>query len=90
MAVMNFTAISLHGGHTIVLMDKWTPEGTLERIEKYRVTHSHMVPKISNDQSPDCDDGVIRGIPVPLKACSLDPVGVMGPLVVDEEERGCE
>jgi long-chain acyl-CoA synthetase len=43
-AVMNFTAISLHGGHTIVLMDKWTPEGTLERIERYRVTHSHMVP----------------------------------------------
>jgi long-chain acyl-CoA synthetase len=43
-AVMNFTAISLHGGHTIVLMDKWTPEGTLERIERNRVTHSHMVP----------------------------------------------
>jgi long-chain acyl-CoA synthetase len=43
-AVMNFTAISLHGGHGVVLMDKWTPEGTLERIEKYRVTHSHMVP----------------------------------------------
>jgi long-chain acyl-CoA synthetase len=25
-------------------MDKWTPEGTLERIERYRVTTSHMVP----------------------------------------------
>jgi long-chain acyl-CoA synthetase len=25
-------------------MDKWTPQGTLERIEKYRVTTSHMVP----------------------------------------------
>jgi len=43
-AVMNFTAIALAGGHTIVLMDKWTPQGTLERIERYRVTHSHMVP----------------------------------------------
>ena len=28
----------------VVLMDKWTPEGTLERIERYRVTTSHMVP----------------------------------------------
>ncbi|HEX9237119.1 MAG TPA: AMP-binding protein, partial [Actinomycetota bacterium] len=34
-AVMNFTAIALAGGHTIVLMDRWTPEGTLERIERY-------------------------------------------------------
>jgi long-chain acyl-CoA synthetase len=25
-------------------MDKWTPEGTLEEIDKYRVTTSHMVP----------------------------------------------
>jgi long-chain acyl-CoA synthetase len=25
-------------------MDKWTPEGMLERIDKYRVTLSHMVP----------------------------------------------
>ncbi|MFN2589366.1 MAG: acyl-CoA synthetase, partial [Actinomycetota bacterium] len=43
-AVMNFTAMALAGGHTVVLIDKWTPEGTLERIERYRVTHSHMVP----------------------------------------------
>jgi long-chain acyl-CoA synthetase len=25
-------------------MDKWTPEGTLDRIERHRVTTSHMVP----------------------------------------------
>ena len=25
-------------------MDKWTPEGTLERIDRYKVTTSHMVP----------------------------------------------
>jgi long-chain acyl-CoA synthetase len=43
-AVLVFTASSMHLGHTVVLMDKWTPEGTLERIERHRVTTSHMVP----------------------------------------------
>ena len=31
-------------GHTVVLMDKWTPESMLQLIDKYRVTNSHMVP----------------------------------------------
>jgi long-chain acyl-CoA synthetase len=35
---------SLHLGHTVVLMDKWTPEETLRLIEQYRVSTSHMVP----------------------------------------------
>ncbi|MDY6828422.1 MAG: acyl-CoA synthetase [Pseudomonadota bacterium] len=35
---------ALHLGQTLVLMDKWTPEGTLERIDRYRITASHMVP----------------------------------------------
>ncbi|MFP5220277.1 MAG: acyl-CoA synthetase [Actinomycetes bacterium] len=43
-AVTQFMQTALHAGHRVVLMDKWTPEGTLERIEKYRVTTSHMVP----------------------------------------------
>lgn len=43
-AVLMFTASSLHFGHTVVLMDKWTPEGALELMQKYKVTHSHMVP----------------------------------------------
>ena len=43
-AVMSFMQSSLHFGHTCVLMDKWTPELCLETIERYRVTHSHMVP----------------------------------------------
>ncbi len=43
-AVGQFMQNALHAGHTVVLMDRWTPEGTLERIEKYRVTTSHMVP----------------------------------------------
>ena len=43
-AVLMFASGSLHYGHTVVLMDKWTPEGSLALIEKYRVTTSHMVP----------------------------------------------
>jgi long-chain acyl-CoA synthetase len=43
-AVLVFAGCSLHFGHTVVLMDKWTPEGSLEVIQRYRVTTSHMVP----------------------------------------------
>jgi long-chain acyl-CoA synthetase len=43
-AVLVFAGGSLHLGHTVVLMDKWTPEGMLELIDRYQVTSSHMVP----------------------------------------------
>jgi len=47
-AVNNWTTMSLHMGHTVVLMDRWTAEGVLQRIERCRVTHSHMVPTMFN------------------------------------------
>src|SRR5262245_4387432 len=43
-AVLVFAASSLHLGHPVVLMDRWTPEEMLRLIERYRVTTSHMVP----------------------------------------------
>jgi long-chain acyl-CoA synthetase len=43
-AVNNWATTSLHWGHPVVLMDRWSAEGALERIEKYKVTQSHMVP----------------------------------------------
>ena len=43
-AVTRFGGASIHMGHTIVLMDKWTPEKMLQLIEQYNVTTSHMVP----------------------------------------------
>jgi long-chain acyl-CoA synthetase len=43
-AVLVFGGGALHLGHTLVLMDKWTPETMLQLIERYRVTSSHMVP----------------------------------------------
>ncbi|MBC6448246.1 acyl-CoA synthetase [Actinokineospora xionganensis] len=43
-AVINFVVTSLQLGHSVVLMDRWEPEEMLRLIERYRVTHSHMVP----------------------------------------------
>ncbi len=43
-AVLLWTSNSLHLGHTIVLMDKWSPEDCLRLIDEHRVTTSHMVP----------------------------------------------
>jgi len=43
-AVLVFGGASIHIGHTVVVMDKWTPEGMLDLIDKYEVTTTHMVP----------------------------------------------
>ncbi len=43
-AVLLWTTNSLHLGHKVVLMDKWSAEGMLELIERHKVTTSHMVP----------------------------------------------
>ena len=43
-AVLMCMGCSLHIGHSVVLMDKWAPEQMLEKIDRYRVTTSHMVP----------------------------------------------
>jgi long-chain acyl-CoA synthetase len=43
-AVLVFAGGALHIGHTVVLMDSWTPEAMLELIDRYGVTNTHMVP----------------------------------------------
>jgi long-chain acyl-CoA synthetase len=43
-AVLMWTANSMHIGHKVVLMEKWTPEEMLRLIDEQRVTTSHMVP----------------------------------------------
>jgi long-chain acyl-CoA synthetase len=43
-AVLVFAGCSLHFGHTVILMDRWTPETSLATIQRYKVTTSHMVP----------------------------------------------
>ncbi len=39
-----WVTMSLHFGHTVVLMDRWGAAETLELIERHRVTQTHMVP----------------------------------------------
>ncbi|MEU8568149.1 acyl-CoA synthetase [Streptomyces pathocidini] len=43
-AVLQFAASSLHIGHRLVFMDKWTPEEMLRLIDAHGCTHTHMVP----------------------------------------------
>jgi len=85
-AVLNFATNHLHLGHTIVLMDKWTPEGTLDRISRYGVTCSHMVPtqlirllKLPQDVKDGFDVSSLQCMihsaapcPVPVKQAMLD------------------
>lgn len=43
-AVTTFAGASLQLGHALVLQDKWQPAETLECIERYSATVTHMVP----------------------------------------------
>ena len=43
-AVLNFATNSVQLGHQVVLMDRFEPQEMLRLIERYRVTHTHMVP----------------------------------------------
>lgn len=43
-AVLVFSGSAIHIGHTVVVMDKWTPEDMLRLIDQYKVTNTHMVP----------------------------------------------
>jgi long-chain acyl-CoA synthetase len=43
-AVLAFAASALHFGHTVVLMDGWQAEKALDYIQRFGVTHTHMVP----------------------------------------------
>jgi long-chain acyl-CoA synthetase len=36
--------LALHLGHSLVLMDKWTPQSFLELVQRHRVTATHLVP----------------------------------------------
>jgi long-chain acyl-CoA synthetase len=85
-AVLNFATNHLHLGHTVVVMDRWTAEGTLSLIERYRVTCSHMVPtqlirllKLPEEVKLSFDVSSLRNMihsaapcPVPVKQAMLD------------------
>lgn len=43
-AGLNISALALHFGISLVLMDNWTPESMLEYVQKYRVNMTVVVP----------------------------------------------
>ncbi len=43
-APLAFGTAAVHLGQTLVLVDRWDPEQTLQLIEAHRITTSHMVP----------------------------------------------
>jgi long-chain acyl-CoA synthetase len=43
-AVTQFAGNAIHVGHRLILTDKWSPEDALAKIDRYRCTHTHMVP----------------------------------------------
>jgi long-chain acyl-CoA synthetase len=43
-AVLGYAGPALHFGHTVVVMDGWTPEDMLRVIDEQHITHTHMVP----------------------------------------------
>lgn len=78
-AVLAFASSSVHLGHTVVLMDKWTPEGMLECIDRYGVTHSHMVPTqfnrllaLPDDVKDRYDVSSLRNIVHAAAPCPID------------------
>jgi long-chain acyl-CoA synthetase len=43
-AVLAFATDALHGGQTVVVMDRWDAAGALDRIARHGVTNTHVVP----------------------------------------------
>ncbi len=84
----------MHMGQALVIMDKWTPEGTLELIERYKVTTSHMVPTMFHRllQLPDSikekyDTSSLKNIIHAAAPCPVDEKTAMlewwGPVIYE-------
>jgi len=43
-APLGFGSMAFNSGNTLVMMDRWTPEATLELMTERRITNTHMVP----------------------------------------------
>jgi long-chain acyl-CoA synthetase len=78
-APLAFGTGALHLGHTLVLMDRWTPERTLDLIERYRVTGSHMVPtmfhrllQLPDDEKARHDTSSLRSVIHAAAPCPVE------------------
>ncbi|MEB2283850.1 MAG: acyl-CoA synthetase [Polyangiaceae bacterium UTPRO1] len=78
-AVLVFAGCSLHYGHTLSVMDKWTPEEALTAIARDRVTTTHMVPTqfhrllaLPEDVKARYDVGSLRHVVHAAAPCPVD------------------
>jgi long-chain acyl-CoA synthetase len=78
-AVTTFAGNALNSGHAVVFMDKWDPEQTLAKIERYRCTHTHMVPtqfsrmlQLPNDVKTKYDVSSMRWAIHAAAPCPID------------------
>ena len=78
-APLAFGTGALHLGHTVVLMDRWTPERTLELIDRYKVTVSHLVPtmfhrllQLPDDVKQQYDTSSLRSIIHAAAPCPVE------------------
>ncbi|MCJ7438523.1 MAG: acyl-CoA synthetase [Acidimicrobiia bacterium] len=78
-AVLVFAGSAIHIGHTLVVMDKWTPQQMLHLIDKYKVTNTHMVPTqfvrllgVPEDERPKYDVSSLRHMVHAAAPCPPD------------------
>ncbi len=75
-----FATMSLHLGHSLVIMGKWTPEDTLQLIEKHKITTAQMVPTMFNRlvRLPEAirKDADLSSLKVVIHSAAPCPVGL--------------
>lgn len=43
-APLGFSSMAFNGGSTMIIMDTWSPEATLDLMDRWEITNTHMVP----------------------------------------------
>jgi long-chain acyl-CoA synthetase len=78
-APLAFGTGALHLGQTMVLVDRWTPEGTLRLVEEHGITTSHMVPtmfhrllQLSEDERASYDTSSLRSVIHAAAPCPVE------------------
>jgi long-chain acyl-CoA synthetase len=68
-APLGFGSMSFNAGNTLVMMDHWTPEATLDLIEEWSITDTHMVPtmfvrllRLPEERKASFDTSTLRAV----------------------------
>ncbi|HEY4068301.1 MAG TPA: acyl-CoA synthetase [Burkholderiaceae bacterium] len=103
-APLGFSATVQRLGGTVVVMEKFDPEGFLALVERYRVTHTQVVPtmfvrmlKLPPELRTRCDLSSLKGVLHAAAPCPVDVKQQMidwwGPCIIEQysgsEGSGC-